>query len=165
MKLRITLSLAFLVFSACQGPDYDRHRETVKDRLRDPDSASFRSEKVRTLWSKDGSRLTVYCAEVNANNLIGGKTGYKPLTLVVEAVNRAPNPANTVKNVWFKGRIFLNEEINPNYYLDCIRPDSERANGKLFVAYATMGRPWSEEYQAEIDQEVPAISTDSAPES
>src|SRR3546814_14777763 len=85
------------------------------------------------LWSNDGSRLTVYCAKVNANNIMGGKTGFKPLTLIIDAVHKKPGTTDLTQKVWAKGQIFINDDINPNFYLECMRPDTERANGKIFL--------------------------------
>src|SRR3546814_5205253 len=88
MRLPQIPLLALLALSACGGPSYGAYRDAVKEELRDPDSAIFKDEQVRTLWSNDGSRLTVYCAKVNANNIMGGKTGFKPLTLILDAVHK-----------------------------------------------------------------------------
>src|SRR3546814_3517556 len=90
MRLHQIPLLALLALSACGGPSYGAYRDAVKEELRDPDSAIFKDEQVRTLWSNDGSRLTVYCAKVNANNIMGGKTGFKPLTLIIDAVHKKP---------------------------------------------------------------------------
>src|SRR3546814_17815005 len=106
-------------------------------------------EQVRTLWSNDGSRLTVYCAKVNANNIMGGKTGFKPLTLIIDAVHKKPGTTDLTQKVWAKGQIFINDDINPNFYLECMRPDTERANGKIFLVYQTMARPWNDGRSAE----------------
>src|SRR3546814_17019568 len=105
----------------------------------------FKDEQFRTLWSNDGSRRTVYCAKVNANNIMGGKTGFKPSTLIIDAVHKKPGTTDLTQKVWAKGQIFINDDINPNFYLECMRPDTERANGKIFLVYPTMGRPWRSE--------------------
>src|SRR3546814_19471709 len=81
------------------------------DLLRDPDSAIFKDEQVRTLWSNDGSRLTVYCAKVNANNIMGGKTGFKPLTLIIDAVHKKPGTTDLTQKVWAKGQILDRKSV------------------------------------------------------
>ena len=43
-------------------------REAVKDRLKDPDSAKFKSEKING---------TTVCGEVNSKNSYGGYIGFK----------------------------------------------------------------------------------------
>jgi hypothetical protein len=164
MRLRVPAFLTLLALTGCSGPSYGSYRDAVKEELRDPDSAIFKDEQVRTLWSKDGSRMTVYCAMVNANNIMGGKTGFKPVTLIIDAVHKKPGTTDLAKKVWAKGQIFINDEINPNFYLECMRPDTERANGKLFLVYPTMGRSWNDGFRAEIDQEVPVLSNATAPE-
>src|SRR3546814_4308718 len=55
------------------------------------------------LWSNDGSRLTVYCAKVNANNIMGGKTGFKPLTLIIDAVHKKPGTTDLTQKSGPKG--------------------------------------------------------------
>src|SRR3546814_15844381 len=91
---------------------------------------------------------------------MGGKTGFKPLTLIIDAVHKKPGTTDLTQKVWAKGQIFINDDINPNFYLECMRPDTERANGKIFLVYPTMGRPWNDGFREEIDEEVPVLSTD-----
>src|SRR3546814_12013477 len=86
---------------------------------------------------------------------MGGKTGCKPLTLIIDAVHKKPGTTDLTQKVWAKGQIFINDDINPNFYLECMRPDTERANGKIFLVYPTMGRPWNDGFREEIDEEVP----------
>src|SRR3546814_15423921 len=88
MRLPQIPLLALLALSACGGPSYGAYRDAVKEELRDPDSAIFKDEQVRTLWSNDGSRLTVYCAKVNANHILGGKTVFKTLTLIIDELHK-----------------------------------------------------------------------------
>lgn len=162
MKLRFTLPVACYALSAC-SPSYEAHRETIKERLTDPASAEFKNEKLRTLWSKEGSRLSVYCAEVNANNQMGGKTGFKPVTLVLAQNDRDAIPMTYGNGKPKAGSIYFHDGINPDYYMQCVREDTERAENKIHRAYISMGRPWSDAYQAEIDRQEPVLSQDSAP--
>lgn len=48
--------------------------KSVKQQLKDPDSADFRNEKVT--YSEYESKYTIV-GEVNANNSFGGKVGYQ----------------------------------------------------------------------------------------
>src|SRR3546814_17915593 len=130
MRLPQIPLLALLALSACGGPSYGAYRDAVKEELRDPDSAIFKDEQVRTLWSNDGSRLTVYCAKVNANNIMGGKTGFKPLTLIIDAVHKKPGTTDLTQKVWAKVPIFINDTINTTLYLECMRPYTAREKGK-----------------------------------
>src|SRR3546814_18380205 len=78
--------------------------------------------------------------------------------------HKKPGTTDLTQKVWAKGQIFINDDINPNFYLECMRPDTERANGKIFLVYPTMGRPWNDGFREEIDEEVPVLSTATAPE-
>ncbi len=50
--------------------------QTIKDQLKDPDSARFK-------WADYRTGSTVYCAEVNAKNSYGGYTGFVPFAVFV----------------------------------------------------------------------------------
>lgn len=68
-KLLVTVILAaFASVTACSAAQYADYRAAIKDFLKDPTSAEFRSEKV--------SSSGVYCAEVNSKNSYGGYTGF-----------------------------------------------------------------------------------------
>lgn len=49
-------------------------REQATAKLHDPDSASFRNERLSSDWTLKGSLL---CGEVNAKNLMGAYAGYR----------------------------------------------------------------------------------------
>ncbi len=162
--MKIVGVIAALVVAGCsQGEDLEKHRKVVLERLLDPASAEFKNEKIRTIWSADGSRKKVYCAELNANNDFGGKTGFKTARVIVEAVNTTPDPDGTVKLVWGPGKSFIDDDMNPDIYLDCYRADTQRKNNDVFIAIPTMGQPWDENLRAEIDRAFPVISMDEAP--
>ena len=65
-------------------PNWERAKqvamETIKEHLRDPDSAKFR-------WRRDGWSKTkkawVLCGQVNSKNAYGGYTGYQQFKLNV----------------------------------------------------------------------------------
>lgn len=50
----------------------ERGKETIKAKLRDPDSAKFRNVEFHS-----GGGVPVACGEVNANNGFGGKAGFE----------------------------------------------------------------------------------------
>jgi hypothetical protein len=75
MKTRSDRSLALLVATLCitacgLHTSEGGHKEVVKYRLNDPDSAQFRNPYQST---RDKS---VWCGEVNARNRLGGMVGY-----------------------------------------------------------------------------------------
>src|SRR3546814_13851935 len=100
MRLPQIPLLALLALSACGGPSYGAYRDAVKEELRDPDSAIFKDEQVRTLWSNDGPRLTVSFAKVTANNIMGGKTGFNTYTRINEPVPTKPRTPQLTQIVW-----------------------------------------------------------------
>lgn len=167
MRSIIIAICAAAVLSGCGPSETESQiaeaRAAARDQLRDPESASFKDEKIRTLWSKDGSRHVIYCAMVNGNNAFGGKTGHKPVTVTIAAIHRFPKTADFTKQYWQKGRTTFHDEMNPDYYLDCQRPDTERKDGGIFGGYVTLGRSWDDAFRAEVDSKVPVISMDEAP--
>lgn len=78
----IWLGAALLM--GCSGPSPEIQKESenfaliaaaqeiVRSRLKDPDSAQFRNDRISTFSGK-----SVACGEVNASNSFGGKTGFK----------------------------------------------------------------------------------------
>lgn len=138
--------------------EFENFRNTVRNELRDPHSAEFRNETVRTLWTRGGKRLTVYCGEVNSANELGGKTGFIPVQHVVSNENLDPY----VAAIWKPGTVYIHEDgPSPNYYLNCQRADTERDEefGKPIVfhdATSTAGR-------AEMDRLWPVLSKETAP--
>lgn len=137
--------------AACtQQPDYSDYRNAVKGELRDPASAEFRNEQVRTLWTAGGRRKTLYCAEVNANNAFGGKTGFRPVRITISTRGLEGHNA---------GEVWIDREMNPGFYLDCVRADTQRGDenfGKAFLSASFN--------QAEIDAAEPVLSDEVAPE-
>src|SRR3546814_15653434 len=99
-------------------------------------------------WSSDVCSSDLYCAKVNANNIMGGKTGFKPLTLIIDAVHKKPGTTDLTQKVWAKGQIFINDDINPNFYLECMRPDTERANGKIRSEERRVGKECGSTYRS-----------------
>lgn len=148
----VVASLAGLAACSTQ-PDYTPYRESVKAKLRDPDSAQFRNENLRVLWSDKGKRLRLYCAEVNSNNGFGGKSGYQPVEVVIDHVG-----FNDF-GVWRNGNVILNERLNSDHYLNCIRPDTQRKDSTFGFVTAQLGRD-----AAQLGNEVePVISMKEAP--
>lgn len=158
--MRNTSSLLLLfvisVVAGCSSePDYASYREAIKARLRDPDSAQFRNEQVRTLWTASGKRRTIYCAEVNSNNAFGGKTGYIGAQYFIRDENMGGLSNEP-------GTVFLYEEPSPNFYMDCIRRDRQR-DEELGKARISLG-PFGAAEQAEQDRLEPPLSNERAPE-
>ena len=131
-------------------------RKTIKDSLRDPESAQFRNERIRTLWSKNGSRLTVYCSEVNANNAFGGKSGYEPARVVLSA-NGRPGDINDVPQL---SKYEVLNRVSTTYFDRCVRADVQRRDQDMFMNYLDMG-------ELDVDGDFkafPVQSLDPAPE-
>jgi len=150
------LGLAAIILGSCTSqPDYERFREKVRTDLRDPSSAEFRNEKVRTLWTAGGRRIRLYCAEVNANNAFGGKTGFKPVRYIISAKNaRIYEFALTSDPLW------VDDAIGSGFYLDCVRNDTQRADDDFGKAHF---EPDGFD-QSEADRAEPVISNEVAPE-
>lgn len=150
---------AILVASCSQTNDFGPSREAVKQQLRDPASAEFRNESIRTLWTKGGQRLTIYCGEVNATNAFGGKTGFKPVGHIIDHKNLSPN----VRKLWEIGEVQIHTGgPSPNHYLNCIRQDTERNDADFGKAIAWFGE-FDESDHAEVDRMEPVISNRTAP--
>src|SRR3546814_20274388 len=90
MRLPQIPLLALLALSACGGPRYGAYRDPVQEELRDPDSAIFKDEQVRTPWSNDSSRLTLYCGNAHANNIMHWHTGLQTYTHLIDTVHQRP---------------------------------------------------------------------------
>lgn len=148
---------SILTANCSQTDNLEPSREAVREELRDPASAKFRNEAIRTLWTKGGQRLTIYCGEVNASNAFSGKTGFKPVMHVLGQRNLKPHLAP----IWRAGTVYIYENgPSGDYYLNCMRSDTERNDehfGKVgFGAFdATV--------QAEIDRAEPVLSKKDAP--
>jgi len=69
MKRLALVALAGIILAGCGKSDIDRAREAVVNRLKDPESAQFRNERV---VGKEG----FVCGEVNAKNSAGGYVGF-----------------------------------------------------------------------------------------
>lgn len=155
--LALAGAVGLLACAGCTDQDLERAREAVRLRLRDPASAVFKDEKIRTIWSANGDRLKLYCAEVNARNGFGGLVGFKPVEFVIDVTSTSPTPG-----VAKRGDVWFNEPDSPSYYLHCQRADTERANGTVFLStpnlFASPG-----DMRHELDRDVPILSLASAP--
>lgn len=74
--IRALLALVLLggLFYAYTGYLIHQHRDVVKAKLNDPDSAKFRNERLVGPLTLKGGLL---CGEVNAKNAMGGYVGYR----------------------------------------------------------------------------------------
>lgn len=155
LQLPCSLLATSLILGCSAEPDFQPYRKKVAQELRDPDSAIFRSEKVRTLWTKGGKRMTIYCAEVNSNNAFGGKTGFMPVRYFIDERGMGNGSLGSLK-----GEVFIQTGMSSNLYLDCVREDTERnheAFGKAFVDLDGFNK-------AVADRAEPVLSEDLAPE-
>ena len=152
-----------LTLSGCGGPDtatrrsseFEPIKDAIKHQLRDPDSAQFRNERIRVLWSTGGKRITVYCADINSNNGFGGKTGFQSSIYYIST-----GGLGSLAQFYKPGAFWIYTEFNANYYLECVRPDTQRRNEDMGKAI-----PMPTEFAPEeIDRENPIISMATAPE-
>ena len=74
--LAILLAFTMMLPSRGAADEWDKVREAVKERLKDPESAQFR--KFRKV--SDGE----ICGEVNAKNSYGGYTGFSAFIYFVK---------------------------------------------------------------------------------
>jgi len=160
----LAVGLAFLMIGCSSAPDVDPYRQAIKDRLRDPASAEFKDESIRTLWTVEGSRKKIYCAMVNSNNAFGGKAGFGPAQVVISANDATPHEFMTVEALYPPGKTFIDNAISPNHYLNCQRADTQRTEENIFSTYPSLGRQWDESFRVEIDKQYPVLSMDVAPE-
>lgn len=161
---RFCASLIFGLLAACGSDenqaDIEAAREHVKAEMRDPASAEFKEERVRTLWSKDGTRVRVYCADVNGANAYGGKTGYQPVIHVLDT--NVEDDGNGL--IYPQGETyFYRRGMTENYYLMCVRDDTERPNDGIDVAIA-FGQESEDAIMAHANELVPVMSNEVAPE-
>ena len=161
-RVSMTNRLAWLVIScasllvACNPSK--KYEKQIAETTRDPEAVKIRNGRVRTLWTAGGQRLVVYCADTNAPNAFGGMTGYRPTTLVISAKLNHP----ILKQVYMPGKVWINDRITADYYLTCMRSDTQRTD-KDFMSVFPMPPLWSDEEAQRIDREVPVISQESAP--
>lgn len=69
------VALTFMAIAGCRESEIDKARSEVKKSLIDPDSATFRSEKVVPHSGYEGAFWV--CGQVNSKNRLGGYVGYK----------------------------------------------------------------------------------------
>jgi hypothetical protein len=161
IKLIVAATMA-LAASACNRVDYTPYRDRIKAQLRDPSSAEFQKETIRTLWSKEGGRLKLYCAMVNSNNAFGGKSGFVPAQVIIYSKQSVPD--DITAEVYKAGSIQILSVESISNYLNCVRPDTERHGDEMFKAYVMTG-PWDDNTgPAQADKLTPIISSDKAPE-
>lgn len=90
---------------------------------------------------------------MNAANAFGGRTGFKPVEHVIS------NERMRINDIYTPGEVFFSREMNAGYYLNCVRPDTERSDddfGKAILDLETFDA-------AAWDRNVPVISTAAAP--
>jgi len=77
-----------LVLSGCgvleHQQDQQRAKEALQAQLRDPKSAQFRSLRISTVITPEGSLIKSVCGEINGKNSFGGYVGFRPFVYVVE---------------------------------------------------------------------------------
>lgn len=160
--IHLVLSFFCLMCSiSCSGAEDKEKaqaRAAIAETTRNPDTAKFKNERIRLLWTKGGERLKVYCADVNAENAFGGWSGYKPATFIFSAKITQP----IVKDIFTPGKVWINEKMSDSYYMRCVREDTERTHDTIGAIF--LMDLWQEDRSAEIDREIPPISRDLAPE-
>ena len=156
-------AMAFFVLltllTGCTDPNFHIGREAVKSQLKDPDSAQFRNEKIRVLWTKKGSRLKLYCAEVNARNSFGGMTGYSDAQHVIESTFKD----RSQESIWKKGATFVDNGLSATHEWNCDKADTERTEENLGNAIAGPYNETPEGVKA-VAEEMPVLSNELAPE-
>ena len=160
MTAKAILVLA-MALTACSAPPDERlkiARDAALANLRDPASAEFRNERIRTLWSDQGDRKVIYCAEINANNALGGKTGFMPYSYQLETLKNGAAVED-----WFNGEATFPTKGSTNWYADCIREDTQR-DGDGFLARFPEFQDSPDGAKAEVDQHLHVISMKPAPD-
>ena len=133
-------------------------RAVMTKNLVDPASAQFRDERVRTLWSRTGSRLRVYCAEVRVKDVSGEYGEFEAAEAILAASLTHPQMMGYHK----AGAVFLPANAQ-KFYLDCERPDTARTDAGLEAAFPPGDRELSAERRAAVDRAYPVLSNDPAP--
>ena len=161
LKLLLLAAVATLGTFGCKpnSSEFESYRSAIAHDMLDPSSAQFRNEKIRTLWTEEGSRLKLYCAEVNGMNSFGGKTGFIRAVFVIESKSVVGENLNIFKNGYFS----VNSSESPDEYMNCKRPDTQRKNRSLLGVTPWFG-PFDANGRHEIDKANPVISTLPAPE-
>ena len=119
--------------------------------MRDPESARFRNERIRILWTKSGQRMVVYCGEVNSRNGFGGMAGFAPVQVFLKGLP----PEDRVDRT---GDVYIFDNgPDADYYLKCLRPDTERRE-QDFEKVPLFLTP------EQVDQQFPRISDREAPD-
>jgi hypothetical protein len=122
--------------------------------MRDPASAEFRNENIRTLWTAGGKRVRLYCAEVNGANAYGGKTGFLPLRYIISTKNTKGSYDFALSS----DPLWIEEEMTNDHYLDCVRSDTQRDDSQFEQAFI------GDFDRNMVDKEEPVLSQDVAPE-
>jgi hypothetical protein len=122
--------------------------------MRDPASAEFRNENIRTLWTAGGKRVRLYCAEVNGANAYGGKTGFLPLRYIISTKNTKGSYDFALSS----DPLWIEEEMTNDHYLDCVRSDTQRGDSQFEQAFI------GDFDRNMVDKEEPVLSQDVAPE-
>ena len=153
--------LASAALTACGSPPDERlkiARDVALTRMRDPASAEFRNERIRTLWSDQGDRKVVYCAEINGNNAFGGKTGFQPFSYQFEALEKGVR----VKD-WYDGQAVFAEPSSTNWYAECVRDDTQRTSADFRGRFPEFEND-ADDAKAYVDSHLPVISLNPAPD-
>lgn len=123
------------LIAALSGCDStSEYRTEVSKDLLDPAAAQFRSERVVDLYSSEGSRVKVFCGEINAKNALGALTGFKPFFYVVSRTDSR----NVERNLPFRAIYMVGDTIyklnnEKVYYQYCERSAGKRTDDELWV--------------------------------
>lgn len=109
------------------------------------------------MWSDQGDRKVVYCAEVNGNNAFGGKAGFRGFSYQFETFEKGVKVVD-----WRDGEGSFHESGSTNWYKECVREDTQRKT-EGFRAREPEFAGNAQEAKEQVDESVPILSTKEAP--
>jgi len=132
MLRHLLLFAAGALLASCDsGAEYQK--AVARDFL-DPASAQFRDTRVVNLFSDNGSRVRVYCGEVNAKNRLGAYTGFRRFFYVISRTD-----SDYVQQKWPSraiyqpGEVLFAEGMPQIHHQYCEREPGRRTDDELWV--------------------------------
>ena len=103
MRILLTCALlAMTVSPALAVDDFDRiyvAKNTIKEMLKDPDSAEFKDVFVKAK-NHNGKTLHTICGSVNSKNSFGGYTGYQKFVTNGISVSALESQVSDFPKLW-----------------------------------------------------------------
>ena len=128
----IIVTGSFALLAAC-GQEV-RYRESVARDLLDPNSAQFRDTRVVDLYSDAGSRVRVYCGEINAKNGLGAYSGFRRFFYVADRTDSKEVERRWPGRLIYKKGDTLYAEGNAGVYRQyCELPAGKRTDDELWI--------------------------------